>query len=62
MKKNKNEETLTKKFEKFSEKKFTDKMSKITNSVISKYGLKLNKEGNAVDCEADAFRHAYMQW
>jgi len=37
-------------------------MSKITNSAISKYGLKLNKEGNAVDCEADAFRHAYMQW
>ena len=43
------------------EEEFTNEMVAVTNRAIKKYGLKLNKEGQAVDCEADAFRHAYMQ-
>ena len=36
-------------------------MVTITSRATKKYGLKLNDEGQAVDCEADAFRHAFMQ-
>ena len=36
-------------------------MVAVTSRAIKKYGLKLNEKGQAVDCEADAFRHAYMQ-
>jgi hypothetical protein len=44
------------------EKIFTDKMQKVTSEAVKTYNLKLNKKGLAIDCEADAFRHAYMQW
>lgn len=43
------------------EDEFTREMVAVTNKAIKKYGLKLNDKGQAVDCEADAFRHAYMQ-
>lgn len=62
MQKSKEEDSILKKIEKFAEKKFTDEMIETTNAVVKKYGLKLNENGNAIDCEADAFRHAYMQW
>lgn len=43
------------------EEEFTKEMVAVTNRATKKYGLKLNEKGQAVDCEADAFRHAYMQ-
>jgi len=43
------------------EEEFTREMVAVTSRAIKKYGLKLNEKGQAVDCEADAFRHAYMQ-
>ena len=59
-----------KEFESFSfkelvgipEKVFSEKMQKVTAEATKKYELKLNEKGLAIDCEADAFIHAYMQW
>ena len=45
----------------FPEKWFTDKMVDITRKAVNSYRLKLNENGRAEDCEADAFRHTYMQ-
>lgn len=55
-KNNKNKNFIDKK-----EEEFTREMVVVTGRAIKKYGLNLNKDGHAVDCEADAFRHAYMQ-
>ena len=45
----------------FPEEWFTNHMQKATYDAVKKYGLELDENGNAIDCQADAFRHAYMQ-
>jgi len=35
-------------------------MVEVTRKATKKYGLKLNDKGQAVDCEADAFKHAFI--
>ena len=36
-------------------------MVKATNKAIARYGLEVDENGNAIDNQADAFRHTYMQ-
>ena len=52
---------LKRKIEDFATAEFTKRMVAATSRATKKYGLKLDKDGNAIDCEADAFRHAFMQ-
>ncbi|MBR1775717.1 hypothetical protein IJ750_01415 [bacterium] len=40
---------------------FTNHMVAVTSKAIRRYGLEVNEKGEAVDNEADAFRHTYMQ-
>ena len=56
-----NNENIFKTLIKKKEEEFTREMVAVTNRATKKYGLKLNENNQAVDCEADAFRHAYMQ-
>jgi len=44
-----------------TEDMFTKQMVAVTSRATKRYGLKLDKDGNAIDCEADAFRHTFMQ-
>ena len=39
---------------------FKNHMVDVTNKAIKKYSLEVDKNGNAIDNESDAFRHVYM--
>ena len=40
---------------------FTNHMVEVTNKAIARYGLEVDENGHAIDNQADAFRHTYMQ-
>lgn len=56
-----NNSSLIQKIEDFATAEFTKRMVAATSRATKRYNLKLNEKGEAVDCEADAFRHAFMQ-
>lgn len=58
---NKQSDNIFNKYINQQEEEFTKQMVAVTSRATKKYGLKLNDKGQAVNCEADAFRHAYMQ-
>ena len=45
----------------FPEEWFTNHMVQATKKAIARYGLEVDENGNAIDNQADAFRHTYMQ-
>ena len=54
---------MIKKIEKFVEDQFKEKMQEKAIEVANKYGLDAGTSGKSTyNNEADAFKHAYMQW